>query len=225
MTGRPDERARAVARIRLAAKKHYDEPKRLIARIRRFGYVRVAKALRDRMPSVLRFQSGDLGEILATDYVRSQTEYIVPINRLQWKDGRNMPLRGDDLLGFAYEHDRLRAILKGESKSRQSFYADDLAEAIVKLNEHSGRPSPHSVGYVADRLHELGMTKLSEDLDAYNLLGVSLPIRHFVFSLSGNEPTNTFQAELAKESAPGIERLFVGVVVDEHGDFVAAVYQ
>jgi hypothetical protein len=45
-------------------------------------------------------------EILATELVEEEIGLRVPVRRLRYKDGRNMPMRGDDFIGAGYERPR-----------------------------------------------------------------------------------------------------------------------
>jgi hypothetical protein len=65
-----------------------------------------------------------------------------------------MALRGDDFIGVEYdEHDGLW-LLKGEAKSRKALAKTTVAEAREALNRESGRCTPSSLLFVADRLLE-----------------------------------------------------------------------
>jgi hypothetical protein len=205
---------------------NYDDRLRFLRRAKRLGFEKAVDVIRLRLPTTARARSGDLGEILATNYVNATLGFTVPINRLQWKDGRNMPLRGDDLIGFKLTTSgKLAAILKGESKSRETVRAGVMSEAGAKLCEFGGRPSPHSVLFVADRLHELQSFALSEELEDYAVLGRSLPVTHLVFTLSGKTPEAVFVASLDEDYIPGIRRRLVGLVVDRHQEFIKTVFE
>lgn len=54
------------------------------------GYAKSAAVLKNSLPTNKRTQSGDIGELLATEYVNSQTEYTVPVKKLRWKSDRQM---------------------------------------------------------------------------------------------------------------------------------------
>jgi hypothetical protein len=72
-----------------------------IARIlERFGKTVAAAHIHEKLPDTKPIRSGDLGEILATEYNAEQTSYRVPIKRLRWKDHRNMAMRGDDVISI-----------------------------------------------------------------------------------------------------------------------------
>ena len=205
---------------------HYDARARFLERAARLGYDRAVEVIRQRLPTTAIARSGDVGEILATEYVNSSLPFVIPINRLQWKDGRNTALRGEDLIGFRLKSDgKLDALLKGECKSRIGLYDDAMAEAVTKLCEHNGRPSPHTLMYLADRLKELGQTAAAEVLEDYAILGGTFPITHFIFTLSGNAPQTTIQTALTGTYLPGIERQVVGLVIVDHKDFIEAIFE
>jgi hypothetical protein len=205
---------------------HYDARARFLERAARLGYDRAVEVIRQRLPTIAIARSGDIGEILATEYVNSSLPFVIPINRLQWKDGRNTAMRGDDLIGFRLKGDgKLDALLKGESKSRIGLYDNAMAEAVTKLREYDGRPSPHTLMYLVDRLKELGQTAAAEVLEDYALLGGTFPITHFIFTLSGNAPQTTIQTALTGAYLPGIHRQIVGLVIADHKDFIEALFE
>src|SRR5207245_8241596 len=53
------------------------------------GYKKALAFIRNKLPVAKKVRSGDLGEILATEYIDQCTEFRVPIKRLRWKDDRN----------------------------------------------------------------------------------------------------------------------------------------
>src|SRR5436190_13656931 len=103
---------------------HYVSAKRVAVIMEKLGKPEAARYLREKLPVFSRIRSGDLGELLATQYIREQTPYGVPISRLRWKDHRNMALRGDDVTGIAIgASDGSIAYLKSEVKSRKALSA------------------------------------------------------------------------------------------------------
>src|ERR1041384_1054642 len=81
------------------------------------GYQKAADIIKNSLPSDKKTQSGDLAELLATEYLNSETTFRVPIHKLIWKSDRQMPLHGNDVVGIQIGGGRPR-ILKGECKSR-----------------------------------------------------------------------------------------------------------
>src|SRR5688572_14692475 len=68
--------------------------------LERLGYRLSAAVVRNRLPTSKRIRSGDVGEVLATDYVLQKTPFRVPLKRLRFKDDRNTSMRGDDLIAI-----------------------------------------------------------------------------------------------------------------------------
>ena len=226
LTEKPNVRESILQKIVSVIHQNYDSPERFLARAQRLGFDQAVRVIHERLPTIATARSGDLGEILATEYANSVMGFLIPINRLQWKDGRNLPLRGDDLIGVKLDKTgNLSSLLKGESKSRIALHTDAIDEAVVKLREYEGQPAPHTLFFIVDRLHELGKSSLAEQLEDFALVGRPLPVTHLVFTLSGNSPTDLFTTALSAEYIPSIRRQLVGVVVEEHGAFVASVYE
>jgi hypothetical protein len=171
----------------------------------------------------MRARSGDLGEILATEYVNRRMSFRVPLFRLRSKDGRNMALRGDDVIAIGNEAGKLQ-LLKGEVKSKRKLIATTVQSALKQLRKNSSRPSGHTVNYLIDRLIELGKRKTAGRLEDYLDTGISAQnLHHLLFTLSGNDPTELFDAELGKYSGK-VNFAAVGLVVKDHGDFVNQTY-
>lgn len=49
------------------------------------GYTKAAEIILNSLPSNKETRSGDLGELLATEYVNAETSFVVPIKKLRWK--------------------------------------------------------------------------------------------------------------------------------------------
>lgn len=122
---------------------HYVDPKLTAKRIASRGAPKTAALLREHVPTRKKARSGDLGEVLATELAEQQLQYHVPIRRLQWKDGREMALRGDDIIGVARNNKDKLLLLKGESKSRATLSTAVLDEAGGALDSDRGRPTRH----------------------------------------------------------------------------------
>jgi hypothetical protein len=96
--------------------------------------------LREKLPQTPKIRSGDLGEILATQYIDERTAYKAPIKRLRWKDHREMPLRGDDVIGIALPDGNAPIrFLKSEVKSRKSLSTKVVQKrsTFLKQKQHS----------------------------------------------------------------------------------------
>jgi hypothetical protein len=112
---------------------HYASEERIAALLERLGKNASAQCIREKLPQGPRIRSGDLGEILATEFIAEQSVYTVPIKRLRWKDHRNMAMRGDDVIAVRIpEEGPPLEFLKSETKSRAQ-----LAAGVASQASHS----------------------------------------------------------------------------------------
>jgi hypothetical protein len=204
---------------------HYAAPERVAGILQKLGKEKAAKYLRDKLPQLPKIRSGDLGELLATEFIREHTPYTVPINRLRWKDHRNMPLRGDDVIGVTEDEVEI-AFLKSEVKSRKSLSASVVASARAALDANGGLPSPHALAYVSDRLHETGQDALSDRILRSQLQdGITVhQVEHLLFTFSANTPGKLLEADLNAYGGQ-IHQNDVGFHAVKHQEFIATVFE
>jgi hypothetical protein len=186
----------------------------------RIGYPAAAEVLRARVPTQIAIQSGDLGEILATEYVRERTDYQVPINRLRYKDDRDTAMRGDDVIGVRKVDGRVQA-LKIEAKSRAQLSASVVKAACAALERNRSRPNASSVAFVSLLLRAEGRDAEAEVME--ELLGDQLTdrdVEHLVFTLSGNDPN-----KVLSEHSKARRRRLAGIRVMDHQKFIRQVYK
>jgi len=134
--------------------RHYVSADEIAAVLRELGKPEAAEVLNGKLPVSKRTRSGELGEILGTHYVARELGYRM-IARLRWKDSREMPMRGDDLLGVRMVDDDKLEFLKGEAKSRASLSTSTLDEAETALLSEHGLPE-------RDAAREAAPTSLAE---------------------------------------------------------------
>jgi hypothetical protein len=188
------------------------------------GYAKAANTIKNSLPNTKRTQSGDLGELIATEYVDAQTSFRVPIRKLRWKDDRKMPMHGNDVIAIERKGGKVR-VLKGESKS-----AGVVSDATVKgaaegLDRDDGRPNPSTLAFIAKRLFEAGRDAegtMVDNLQAEGALAAK-DIEHLIFTFAGKDPS-TLLAAAPKPKKAGIKRGVAAVVVSDHGNLIAAVY-
>jgi hypothetical protein len=207
---------------------HYDRLDRIADDVARLGYDGAAEILRSMLPRTAKARSGELGEILATELVEEEVGFRVPVRRLRYKDGREMALRGDDFIGVAYDPDDKLWLLKGEAKSNRILGKTTITKAREALCRNSGRCTPESLLFVANRLLE------SDDEDDIELgrtirdeVGRSAlrpkRIDHMLFTMSGNAPPAALKADL---DAASIDRnhYVMNLRIEDHKDFIAAMF-
>lgn len=188
------------------------------------GYEKAAKTIQNSLPTRKRIRSGDLGELLATEFVDSETTFRVPIRKLRWKSDREMPMHGNDVIAVDVTR-RTKRVLKVESKSRARFTAQVVEEAVTGLEGHGGRPNPSTLAFIIKRLYEEDRdqeARIFENLQVDGALAAR-NIDHLIFALSGNDPAKPLAAApKPKNSAMG--RSCAAVVIHDHSEFIDAVY-
>lgn len=209
---------------------HYDRLERIAEDVERLGYPVAAKILSEAMPQTPKGRSGDLGEILATELVEEEIGLRVPVRRLRYKDGRNMAMRGDDFIGAGYGGaDQKLWLLKGEAKSNKVLGKATVTSARKVLNRDNGRCTPDSLLFVANRLLESndpGDNALGRSLrDEVGLKSLRADrIDHMLFTVSGNGPHASLKEDL-DDTATVRDQYVVNIHVEDHQDFIAAMYQ
>jgi hypothetical protein len=188
------------------------------------GYSKSAKIIANSLPSNKRTRSGDLGELLATEYLNSETPFIVPINKLRWKSDRQTAMHGNDVIGVDTKAKPIR-VMKGECKSRAAFGKATVEEASQSLDLHDGRPNPSTLAFITKRLYEENRdpeAKVFQILQADGAIS-SKNVHHLIFALAGNDPSAHLATGLKSKHA-GIKRETAAIVINDHGAFIASVY-
>jgi hypothetical protein len=204
---------------------HYAAPHRIAAVLRKFGKNKAADYIASKLPTSKTGKSSDIGEILSTEYIDAHTRFDAPIKRLRWRDHREMAMRGDDVIGIDASGKGPVGFLKAEAKSRASLKTQTVEEARAALNRDDGLPSPHALGFVAERLHEIGNETLSDVIDDIQLNKQIKPtqVEHLLFTFSGNASRDFLAADLTSYKGT-IRQTSVGVRVKGHQHFIAEVY-
>lgn len=189
------------------------------------GYNKAAAIISNSLPSNKQVQSGDLGELLATEYLNAETAFVVPIKKLRWKSDRQMAMHGNDVIGVDATVKPVR-VLKGECKSRGKFSADVAEDAVESLDKHDGRPNPSTLAFITKRLYEEKRddeAKLFQDLQCAGSIAAK-NLTHMIFAFSGTDPTKHL-ADAPKSKYRGIKRENAAILIADHPDFVTAVYK
>ena len=218
-------RAKCLDRLRQIVRSHYVTPEVTAERLAALGAPQTAALLKEHLPTLKRARSGDLGEIVATEIAECRLAYQVPVRRLRWKDGREMALRGDDIVGLARGASNKLRFLKGESKSRATLATAALDEAAEALDRDRGRPSRHSVLFVADRLREQGQDDLAKDLEEAVLHSFrDCTVEHLLFVLTGSDPGLLMSKHL-KACPKKRRRHGIALRIKDHGRFIDQLFE
>lgn len=220
-----DARQLILPHLDTAVLDNYDDLERLQRWAAQMGLPSAAAVLRDDVPVELRARSGHVGEILLTESVPELfPDFLVPIKRLRWKDGRNMALRGEDFIGINIQ-ERPVQFIKAEAKSRGRLYGSTVEEARAALDSNRGRPSACAMLYIARRLDELGQAALSATFLEYALKQApeETQLVHVLFTFSGNDGSDLLRADIAGYQGQ-IRQQSVGLIVTDHQDFIVGIY-
>ena len=205
---------------------HYASEEHIARVLRNLGKPAAAALVEGKLPTTKAIRSGDLGEILATEWISAHSGYQVPIKRLRWKDHRNMAMRGEDVIGIAQDvNTQQLLLLKTEAKSRAVLTGQVVTQARASLDKEAGLPSGHALTFISARLVAMGNELLADAIDKATL-NVGIPpntIRHLLFTFSGNEPSGMLTASL-QGYAGTFPQWSVGVHIDGHPGFIGAVY-
>jgi hypothetical protein len=196
--------------------------------VRELGFAGASALLAERLPRTPRARSGELGEILATELIEEELDFLVPVRRLRYKDGREMALRGDDFIGIRVDPNGELFLLKGEAKSRANLAGATIGEARAALSRDNGRPTATSLLFIADRLMEredesaaLGRTIRNE---VANRTLPAARIDHVLFTMSGNAPPQALTDDLHSVGAERTHTV-VHLRIADHQDFISVSYE
>ncbi len=214
-----------VANLAAILPSHYADSRRIARILDRLGKPKAAKYVEAKLPIGVRSRSGDVGEILASSWVNEFTDFKAVIVKLRWKDHREMPMRGDDVLAVSLDPKVAILFLKGEVKSRAALTKRAVEDARVGLRSSEGRPTPHALAFVSDRLAEVGEVELSDLIDKAQLTKrIELKqMSHLMFVFTGNNPVKLLVADLEQYKGK-IKQYSVGLRVASHQQFIEQVF-
>ncbi|PCI85481.1 MAG: hypothetical protein COB24_12885 [Hyphomicrobiales bacterium] len=203
---------------------HYVSNEKYARMLKMLGKPSAAKYLQTKMPLKKRGRSGDLGEILAITYVKENTIWDQMVEKLRWSDHREMPMRGDDLLAVGIVDGEIQ-FLKGEAKSRAKLATKPITDARESLEKDEGRPTPHALSFLSDRLAEEGRHDISDRINSAQFRdGIALKnLTQMIFTFSGNNPKAFLVKDLNSYSGD-VDQFSIGLRVPEHQKFIHDVY-
>ncbi len=206
---------------------YYVDPLSVASTLERLGKPAAAKKLKLKLPEVKKIRSGDVGEIITSDYIEEYTSFNVPIRKLRWKDHRNMAMRGDDVIGLLVDHQRNKLLfLKAEAKSNQTLGTAVLDKAREELDLDEGLPAPHALEFVAERLRETGNQNLADLIEQAQLVDGIRPehVEHLLFTFTASNPDNLQKSAFDAYSGT-IKQSSVGFQVANHQELISCTYQ
>jgi hypothetical protein len=228
LTEIPTGREKILPKLAEISRDHYASDEEVADWIEELGYDIAATCLRENFPLQDKGRSADIGEIIASEIIEQELGYVVPVKKLRDKDHREQAMRGEDVIGVAYDNENL-CLLKGESKSARSLAKSTVVGARVGLESNGGRPSSHSLIFIGRRLirsSDPDEKQLGIDLMTEAALG-AIPksrIAHYLFTLSGNPATDAINEDY--DAVDGArEQYIVNFRIEDHKAFVDAVFE
>ena len=181
--------------------------------------------LKSKFPQGKKLRSGDVGEVISRNYIEKHLDYVVPIKKLQWRDHREMAMRGDDVIAIKIDGDDIQFI-KGEAKSVQSMNNKTLDEARKELDQHDGKPSPHSLDFIIERLHDIGNEELAEKLEVHkhHKRIRKQDVKHLLFVFTNSNP-NLLQKTAFEAYTGDFCQISIGLKTEKHQDIVTSVFE
>jgi hypothetical protein len=192
----------------------------------RLGKDAVAEHLRNKLPTPASARSGDMGEILATAYLREERGYVVGPSRLIDRDHQEWAMRGDDALGAKFGSDGKLRIIKAEAKSRVKLDKRTVAEARKGLARNDELPSPQSLAQFAERLLSTDDIEVGDAVFTLQLGEDVRPDRvdHLMFLFTSSDPSKYVKGDL--EAYEGsVSQLTITLRVQSHQEFIKNAYE
>lgn len=230
LTEKKAGRAAVLDHLGETVRSHYDRLDRIADDVRELGFEGASAILKEMLPTASRARSGDLGEILASELAEELLEFEVPVRRMRFKDGRELPMRGDDFIGvnFCADDDGLW-LLKGEAKSRGTLSKTTITEAREALQRNEGRCTPVSLLFVANRLlesdnpDEAALGRLIRNEVGRKTLAKNR-IDHALFTMSGNGPVQALSDDF-EAAEMGRGHAVINLHIEDYADFIEAIFE
>lgn len=185
------------------------------------GLPHAAQAVRDKYPTLITLQSGEVAEILAAHYCARHLGFRT-IPRLRWKDHRDVAMRGDDVLAIRIDDPHSLHYLKCESKSRARLTTQVIQDAHSALKRDNGDPTPSTISFILSRLHDIDPTYWKA---LRKRIHPNYPhdTRHLLFFLCGTRSFKLIDRTLATPP-PRTPTTVLILVIPDHNYFVTQTY-
>lgn len=133
-------------------------------------------------------QKGNMAEIILVEYLRETTGLSPIIHKLRYNTNVEQSMKGDDVL-LLNPTNIFEKVIYGESKYRSTPSKQVIEEAVSNLE--GNKKLPVSIGFVVDRLYEMGDYVLANNLMDLQLLlkDNKIDVRNVGFLLSTKSTT------------------------------------
>ncbi len=178
---------------------HHFNQKKVANHLKKLGYEATALELRMRLPKDHRTRMGNFGEVVASEHLVQAHGYHMPVLKLRYRDHKDLPMRGEDILALKLDADgRVLCLCIGEAKAVKAFSSTVVAKAHARLAK-TYHPRPETLSLVTEVLYERGEDGLAEELDdiQVRLASEGVPRDNWIFIIS-EEPAKLSFKSLAE---------------------------
>ena len=222
-----NQRQNSLSELAVRTRSHYVKDEEIAAFLDTLGYDRAAKVVRTNFPKGPTCRSGDLGEILCAEVVEEWCDFEVPIRKLRYKDHRDQAMRGEDVIGVQIADLSQIRLLKAEAKSAQALSTKTVQSAREGLEANFGRPTSHSLIYVARRLIEIGGAKAELGKKILTeAVSDAVPkgrITHCLFTITGNPAVEMLDDDFANADGTR-DQYIIHIQIPDHAKFIEQVF-
>lgn len=166
--------------------------------LQKYDFDEYVKLLR-LLPSDENTMKGNVAEIILVEYLQESTGLSPIIHKLRYNPNVNQAMKGDDLL-LLNPYNVSEKIIYGESKYRSTPSKQAIEDAVSNLE--GSKRLPVSIGFVADRLFEMGDSELAGQLlDIQNLLKddrIDVYNVGFLLSTKSTTPSNDASTQVER---------------------------
>jgi len=166
--------------------------------LQKYDFDEYVKLLR-LLPSDENTMKGNVAEIILVEYLQESSGLSPIIHKLRYNPNVNQAMKGDDVLLFNPDNVSEK-IIYGESKYRSTPSKQAIEEAVSNLE--GSKRLPVSIGFVADRLFEMGDSELADQLlDIQNLLKddrIDVNNVGFLLSTKSTTPSNDTSTQVER---------------------------
>lgn len=223
-----NQRKNALSELVVRARSHYVKDEEIATFLDTLGYDGAAEVIRTNYLEGPTCRSGDLGEVLCAEVIEEWCDFEVPIRKLRYKDHRDQAMRGEDVIGVESAAGGQLRLLKAEAKSAQALSTGTVQSAREGLEANSGRPTAHSLIYLARSLIDMGGAKT--DLGKKILIETvsnAVPksrIIHCLFTITGNPAVEMLDDDFINADGTR-EQYIIHIQIPDHAQFVEQIFE
>lgn len=190
-------RTAVLPHISAAVLEHHFHERRVADQLAALGHAKAAAFFASEMPRPDRTRKGNFGEVIASEHLVQRHGYKMPVLKLRYRDHRDMPMRGEDMIAFEVdEDDRITRLIVGEAKTVVQYAVDVVRRAHARLAS-AFNPRPMTLSMLAAILYDNDATvPFAQEIDRVSnaLAAGDFPRSHWIVLINQVQPDNPFDA-------------------------------